>query len=55
MSYQMECPNCGVKIEEVNNKNFCELCGFDLNLKANTRIESTRLDNPVKISRRRCC
>ena len=51
----MECPNCGVKIEVVNNKNFCELCGFELNLKANTRKESTKLDNPVKISRRHCC
>jgi len=51
----MECPNCGVKIEEVNNKNFCELCGFELNLKVITHKESTKLDNPVKILRRRCC
>lgn len=51
----MECPNCGVKIEEINTKNFCELCGFELNLKENIRKEPIRQDNPAKVSRRRCC
>ncbi len=51
----MECPNCEAEIEDVINKKFCELCGFELNLKVNFNTEPKKQNNPDKISRRRCC
>ncbi len=50
----MLCPNCEATLTD-ESKNFCEFCGFELNLKFDERNKTLKQEKVRKVSRRRCC
>ncbi|NVM35054.1 MAG: hypothetical protein HWN81_05630 [Candidatus Lokiarchaeota archaeon] len=50
----MECPDCGITINNVN-QNFCETCGFELNIAVKESNEQIKKEKSKRISHRRCC
>ncbi|MFX0037637.1 MAG: hypothetical protein ACFE9I_18610 [Candidatus Hermodarchaeota archaeon] len=50
----MKCPNCEAVLSDESN-NFCEFCGFELNLKLEENSKSLTQEKTRRISRRRCC
>lgn len=50
----MYCPNCKAELNDIN-QNFCEFCGYDLNIEVKNSNELENHKTSKSFSRRHCC